>query len=74
MRSDAQKRADKKYAQSDKCKYKTVSVRLHIDQATKIQSAADQNNTTVSKYLLNCALYCINNNISFDTSNDSNKK
>lgn len=67
MRSEAQKRADKKYAQSDKCKYKTISVRLHVDQATQIQDAAEQNGTTVSKYLLNCALYCVNNDVAFDT-------
>lgn len=67
MRSEAQKRADKKYAQSDKCKYKTISVRLHVDQATQIQDAAEQNDTTVSKYLLNCALYCLKNDVTFDT-------
>lgn len=70
MRSEAQKRADKKCAQSDKCKYKTISVRIHVDQAAKIQNAADQSGTTVSKYVLNCALYCLENNITFDTSDD----
>lgn len=69
MRSEAQKRADKKYAQSDKCKYKTISVRLRIDQAEKIQSIAEQNSTTTSKYVLGCALYCIENNITLDLKN-----
>lgn len=66
MRSEAQKRADKKYAQSDKCKYKTISVRLRIDQAEKIQSVAEKTNKTVSKYVLSCVLYCIENGITFD--------
>lgn len=69
MRSEAQKRADKKYAQSDKCKYKTISVRLRIDQAEKIQEVAEQSKTTTSKYVLKCALYCIENNIDLDLSN-----
>ncbi len=73
MRSEAQKRADKKYSQSDKCKYKTISVRLRIEQSEKIQSTAEQNGMTLSKYVLNCALYCIENNVVFNLSEDSKK-
>lgn len=67
MRSESQKRADKNYIDSGKCKYKTASARLHIDQYQKIESAAGKVGMTVSKFLLLSALYCIKHNINIDS-------
>lgn len=63
MRSEAQKRADKKYNDSDKCKYTTVATRLHINQAEAIKQIANNYNITVSKYIALACKYCIDNNI-----------
>lgn len=66
MRSDAQKRADKKYQDSGKNKYKTIGARLHIDQADQLQTTAENLGLTLSKYLVLSALYCSDNQITFD--------
>ena len=63
MRSDAQKKADKKYIESGKCKYKTIGTRLNIEQAQRIEKAANKAGLSISKFLLKSALYCIENNI-----------
>ena len=65
MRSEAQKKADKKYKESGKSKYKTVGASLHIKQADQLQAAADALGLTLSKYLVLSALYCSENQISF---------
>ena len=68
MRSDAQKKADRKYIESGKCQYKTVSTRLHTEQLEIIRESADKSHLTISKFMLLSALYCIKNNIIFDKS------
>ena len=65
-RSEAQKKDDKKYQNSEKCKYKTVGARLHVDNIANIEAAAEKNGITISKFLTLSALYCANNNIKFD--------
>ena len=65
-RSEAQKKADKKYQNSEKCKYKTVGTRLHVDHISNIEVAAEKNGITISKFLALSALYCANNNIKFE--------
>ena len=63
MRSEAQKRADKKYKASEKYKYKTVGVKIHEDNLKKLSKIATSIGTTVPKYLSRAAYYCALNNI-----------
>ena len=62
-KSEAQKRAEKKYQQSEKFQYTTVAARLKKDAAAKIQKAAEEKGLSVSRYLLLSAKYCMENNI-----------
>lgn len=63
MRSEAQKRADKKYKASGKCKYKVVGVSIHEDNLKKFSEFAASSGLTVSKYMARAAYYCALNNI-----------
>ena len=63
MRSEAQKRADKKYKDSEKYKYKTVGVKIHDNNLNKLADVAASNNLTVPKYMSRAAFYCAINNI-----------
>lgn len=74
MRSDAQKKADKKYIKSGKCQYKTISARLHNEQAECIQKAAENIGVTQSKFILLSALHCIKNNIKFSNNDIISKQ
>lgn len=64
-RSEAQKRADKKYAESEKNNYTTISARITKAQAEKCRETAEKNGITVSKLAVLSILYCIENNIDF---------
>lgn len=63
MRSEAQKRADKKYNESEKYKYKTVGIKIHSDNLDQILNVANSANITVPKYMARAAFYCAINNI-----------
>lgn len=63
MRSDAQKKAAKKYRESGKDKYKTIGAVMHADNMEKIKEIAQANGLSASKYTTRAALYCALNNI-----------
>lgn len=65
-RSEAQKRADKKYQESNKYHYKTISTKVHIDKIEKIAEAANKAGVSTSKFLVLSAEYCIDNNVKFN--------
>ena len=61
MRTEAQKRADKKY--KDKT-YKTFTVNAKIADYEKIELYCNTNNMSKAQLLLRAAIYIIDNNIS----------
>lgn len=63
MRSEAQKRADKKYKESGNYKYKTIGVKIHSDNLDQLASIASSSSLTVPKYMARAAFYCAINNI-----------
>lgn len=63
MRSEAQKRADKKYRESGKDKYKNVGVKIHEDNLKKLAEFAAASGLSIPKYLSRAAYYCALNNI-----------
>lgn len=63
MRTEAQRKADKKYRESGKDKYKTISTRLHIDSIEKLKLIAQKNGLSASGYTARAIFYCANNNI-----------
>ena len=63
MRTEAQKKADKKYRESGKDKYKTIGTRLHINSIEKLMLIAQKNGLSVSGYTARAIFYCANNNI-----------
>ena len=63
MRSEAKRRADKKYQQSGKDKYKTVGAKMHEDNIKKLAEYAAASNLTISKYMSRAVYYCALNNI-----------
>lgn len=63
MRSEAQKRADRNYKNSEKYKYKTVGIKIHDDNLNKLKEIASSSNLTVPKYMSRAAFYCALNNI-----------
>lgn len=63
MRTEAQKRADKKYRESGKDQYRSLATRLHINNIEKIKKIALANGLTPSKYTARAVFYCANNNI-----------
>ena len=60
MRTDAQKRADKKYHEKT---YKTFTVNAKFDEYAIIEKYCNDNNISKNKFLLSAAMYCIDNNI-----------
>lgn len=63
MRTDAQKRADKKYKSSEKYKYKSVGTKMHEDNLKKLTEIAAASGMTAPKYMARAAYYCALNNI-----------
>lgn len=66
MRSEAQKRADKKYLETHEINQTTISTRVEKKKAEEIRTEAERQGMTASKYLLSAVLYCIENNIRFE--------
>ena len=60
MRTDAQKRADKKYHEKT---YKTFTVNAKFDEYATIEKYCNDNNISKNKFLLSAAAYIINHNI-----------
>lgn len=60
MRTEAQKRADKKYKEKN---YKTFSVNAKIADYEKIEKYCNNNNISKAQLLLKAAMYIIDNNI-----------
>ena len=60
MRTEAQKRADKKYHEKT---YKTFTVNAKFDEYAMIEKYCNDNNISKNKFLLSAAMYCIDNNI-----------
>lgn len=63
MRTEAQKRADKKYKESDKYNRKIIASNVTKEEAERIREAAAKLEMTPSKFMLSAALYCIDNGI-----------
>ena len=63
MRSEAQKRADKKYKELGKDKYKNLCLKIHEDNLDILKEIASSKNLTASKYALRAAFYCAINDI-----------
>lgn len=63
MRSESQKKADKKYKEAGKDKYGNIGASMHIDNIEKIKRIALANGLTPSKYTARAVFYCVNNNI-----------
>ena len=63
MRSEAQKKADKKYRESEKNKYTAISSGMTKEQADLCKGYAAKIGLSPSKFALNAMLYCIKNNI-----------
>ena len=63
MRSEAQKKADKKYKEAGKDKYRNIGASMRIDNIEKIKKIAQANGLTPSKYTARAVFYCVNNNI-----------
>lgn len=63
MRSESQKKADKKYKEAGKDKYGNIGASMHIDNIKIIKRIALANGLTPSKYTARAIFYCANNNI-----------
>lgn len=63
MRSEAQKRADKKYKEAGKDSYKTLGVVMHSDNIIKVKKIALKQGLTPSKFAARAVYYCVNNEI-----------
>ncbi len=70
MRSEAQRRADKKYKESGKDKYKTLGVVMHSDNINKVRETALSQNLSPSKFAARAVYYCVNNDIDLSDYND----
>ena len=60
MRTEAQKRADKKYKEKT---YKTFSVNAKISEYEKIEKYCQDKSISKAQLLLKAAMYIIDNNI-----------
>lgn len=67
MRSEAQRKADKKYRESEKNNYTTISAGMTKEQAEIIKNEAKKRGITASKFLLSSVMYCIENEIEFNS-------
>lgn len=65
MRSEAQKRADKKYYETHETNHATISTKVEKSKAEAIKAEAQKQGITASKYLLLAVTYCMENNINF---------
>lgn len=63
MRTEAQKRADKKYKEKT---YKSFTINAKIEEYKKINQYCIDHNISRSKLLLNAVLYVIDHNIKID--------
>ena len=70
MRSEAQRRADKKYKESGKDKYNTFGVVMHSDNINKVRETALSQNLSPSKFAARAVYYCVNNDIDLSDYND----
>ncbi len=70
MRSEAQKRAAKKYRELGKDKYRNLSTIIHVDNIEKIKRIALNNGLTLSKDIARAVFYCVNNNIDLSEYNE----
>jgi hypothetical protein len=59
-RTEAQKRADRKY---DALHYRTIGGKVKIQDIAIYEQYAIQHNMSMSKLITSCINYCINNNI-----------
>lgn len=64
MRSEAQKRADKKYAAKT---YKNLQVSVRISDYDKIDKYCKSKDISKASLIINSVNYCIENNIDFKT-------
>lgn len=71
MRSEAQKRADKKYRESGKNMYKVLGAKMHIKNIEKIKKIALTQGLTPSKFAARAVFYCANNDIDLSNYNDN---
>ena len=62
-RSEAQKRAEKKYHEKT---YKPFTINAKIDEYAMIENYCNDNNISKNKFMLNAAMYIIKNNIKID--------
>ena len=60
MRTDAQKRAEKKYKEKT---YKIISIAAKFDEYATIEKYCNDNNISRNNFLLSAAAYIIDNNI-----------
>lgn len=60
MRTEAQKRAEKKY---HKKTYKPFTINAKIEEYATIEKYCNDNNISKNKFMLNAAMYIIKNNI-----------
>ena len=63
MRSEAQKRADKKYKEAGKDMYKVLGAKMHVNSIEKIKKIALKQGLTPSKFAARAVYYCVNNEI-----------
>ncbi len=63
MRTEAQKKADKKYRESGKDKYKTIATRLRADNVEKLKRISLKSGLSTSGYITRAVFYCANNDI-----------
>ena len=70
MRSEAQKRADKKYRESGKDMYKVLGAKMHIKCIEKIKKIALTQGLTPSKYAARAVFYCANNDVNLSDYNE----
>lgn len=63
-RSEAQKRADKKYKQKyEKERMSQIGVSVNKPERAVYEDTAARYNIPLSQFMRRCAVYCINNNI-----------
>ncbi len=66
MRTEAQKRADKKYFETHTSNFTTIGMGVEKNKAEEIRAEAKRQGLTASKYLLSAVIYCMENKIEFN--------